>query len=252
MREELLWQLRWGRYPQLARRSLLVPSISDTLPPSREAFCRHNEEDHTNKKEGGGDEVSSSNSGFKRVMMGMPAVPRTPRMSPDEATIDVQLTTSIVNYFTGSNKKRGGPTVVAGTDAATTTSHHHHQTGHASPPPPTGGEGNNASDAFAVVCIVNNTTAPTTTQGNITTTTTIPFTSPLQLFYEYTSSDPLLLMEDAHYSASTPIVWHYMSPYRLIRMEILLYCLLYTSDAADEEDSVDLGGRRIIKKKKKK
>src|SRR5664279_6388086 len=24
------------------------------------------------------------------------------------------------------------------------------------------------------------------------------------------------------------------------------YCLLYTSDAADEEDSVDLGGRRII------
>eukprot|EP00658_Telonema_sp_P-2_P022301 TRINITY_DN18910_c0_g1_i1.p1 TRINITY_DN18910_c0_g1~~TRINITY_DN18910_c0_g1_i1.p1 ORF type:complete len:214 (+),score=62.97 TRINITY_DN18910_c0_g1_i1:67-708(+) len=30
-----------------------------------------------------------------------------------------------------------------------------------------------------------------------------------------------------------------------------LVCLLYTSDAADEEDSVDLGGRRIIKKKKK-
>ena len=29
-------------------------------------------------------------------------------------------------------------------------------------------------------------------------------------------------------------------------------CLLYTSDAADEEDSVDLGGRRIIKKKKQK
>eukprot|EP00658_Telonema_sp_P-2_P066685 TRINITY_DN55651_c0_g1_i1.p1 TRINITY_DN55651_c0_g1~~TRINITY_DN55651_c0_g1_i1.p1 ORF type:complete len:184 (-),score=20.55 TRINITY_DN55651_c0_g1_i1:28-579(-) len=28
-------------------------------------------------------------------------------------------------------------------------------------------------------------------------------------------------------------------------------CLLYTSDAADEEDSVDLGGSRIIKKKKK-
>ena len=29
-------------------------------------------------------------------------------------------------------------------------------------------------------------------------------------------------------------------------------CLLYTSDAADEEDSVDLCGRRIIKKKKNK
>ena len=28
-------------------------------------------------------------------------------------------------------------------------------------------------------------------------------------------------------------------------------CLLYTSDAADEEDSVEFGGRRILKKKKK-
>ena len=31
----------------------------------------------------------------------------------------------------------------------------------------------------------------------------------------------------------------------------ILPCLLYTSDAADERSSVDLGGRRIIKKKKK-
>ena len=29
-------------------------------------------------------------------------------------------------------------------------------------------------------------------------------------------------------------------------------CLLYTSDAADERSSVDLGGRRIIKKQKTK
>ena len=29
-------------------------------------------------------------------------------------------------------------------------------------------------------------------------------------------------------------------------------CLLYTSDAADERSSVDLGGRRIIKKQNKK
>ena len=29
------------------------------------------------------------------------------------------------------------------------------------------------------------------------------------------------------------------------------FCLLYTSDAADERSSVDLGGRRIIKKKTK-
>ena len=28
-----------------------------------------------------------------------------------------------------------------------------------------------------------------------------------------------------------------------------IFCLLYTSDAADERSSVDLGGRRIIKKK---
>ena len=31
---------------------------------------------------------------------------------------------------------------------------------------------------------------------------------------------------------------------------ISIACLLYTSDAADERSSVDLGGRRIIKKKK--
>ena len=34
-------------------------------------------------------------------------------------------------------------------------------------------------------------------------------------------------------------------------MALLWICLLYTSDAADEEDSVDLGGRRIIKKNTK-
>ena len=33
---------------------------------------------------------------------------------------------------------------------------------------------------------------------------------------------------------------------------LLIVCLLYTSDAADERSSVDLGGRRIIKKKKNK
>ena len=31
--------------------------------------------------------------------------------------------------------------------------------------------------------------------------------------------------------------------------EYTIVCLLYTSDAADERSSVDLGGRRIIKKK---
>ena len=32
----------------------------------------------------------------------------------------------------------------------------------------------------------------------------------------------------------------------------VITCLLYTSDAADERSSVDLGGRRIIKTKTKK
>ena len=37
---------------------------------------------------------------------------------------------------------------------------------------------------------------------------------------------------------------------RLAGVSLLPGCLLYTSDAADERSSVDLGGRRIIKKKK--
>ena len=36
-----------------------------------------------------------------------------------------------------------------------------------------------------------------------------------------------------------------------IYLHVQQYCLLYTSDAADERSSVDLGGRRIIKKKTK-
>ena len=36
-----------------------------------------------------------------------------------------------------------------------------------------------------------------------------------------------------------------------ILLQSIYSCLLYTSDAADERSSVDLGGRRIIKKKKK-
>ena len=34
------------------------------------------------------------------------------------------------------------------------------------------------------------------------------------------------------------------------QIDVDIRCLLYTSDAADERSSVDLGGRRIIKKKK--
>ena len=39
--------------------------------------------------------------------------------------------------------------------------------------------------------------------------------------------------------------------YFLTKPPLYHCCLLYTSDAADEEDSVDLGGRRVIKKKTK-
>ena len=38
--------------------------------------------------------------------------------------------------------------------------------------------------------------------------------------------------------------------HNIIPQEAYRACLLYTSDAADERSSVDLGGRRIIKKKK--
>ena len=37
--------------------------------------------------------------------------------------------------------------------------------------------------------------------------------------------------------------------YSLALIVFSIACLLYTSDAADERSSVDLGGRRIIKKK---
>ena len=37
-----------------------------------------------------------------------------------------------------------------------------------------------------------------------------------------------------------------------LRRSEVVPCLLYTSDGADERSSVDLGGRRIINKKKKK
>ena len=43
---------------------------------------------------------------------------------------------------------------------------------------------------------------------------------------------------------------HNIIPNKINTLEEFKTCLLYTSDAADERSSVDLGGRRIIKKKK--
>ena len=42
---------------------------------------------------------------------------------------------------------------------------------------------------------------------------------------------------------------HGLQELRLVLVARFDICLLYTSDAADERSSVDLGGRRIIKKK---
>ena len=36
---------------------------------------------------------------------------------------------------------------------------------------------------------------------------------------------------------------------KVLESQVIMACLLYTSDAADDGRSVDLGGRRIIKKK---
>src|SRR5450756_463723 len=49
-------------------------------------------------------------------------------------------------------------------------------------------------------------------------------------------------------SASTPANWMGLN---IPESMLVLICLLYTSDAADDLLCVDLGGRRIIKKKKK-
>ena len=45
--------------------------------------------------------------------------------------------------------------------------------------------------------------------------------------------------------------WRFLGLGARERLRWVCACLLYTSDAADERSSVDLGGRRIIKKKKK-
>src|SRR5665648_34130 len=65
------------------------------------------------------------------------------------------------------------------------------------------------------------------------------------LFYNHGAKAYLSVIKDAY----TKQVMAYVTSESLA---VDFVCLLYTSDAADEEDSVDLGGRRIIKKKKKR
>ena len=52
-------------------------------------------------------------------------------------------------------------------------------------------------------------------------------------------------------TARKAVDFMFRSPSAALKVEFQ-GCLLYTSDAADERSSVDLGGRRIIKKKKSK
>ena len=56
------------------------------------------------------------------------------------------------------------------------------------------------------------------------------------------------LNESGHFGATT--LPRIPSSYDHNALGLFCNCLLYTSDAADERSSVDLGGRRIIKKKK--
>ena len=59
----------------------------------------------------------------------------------------------------------------------------------------------------------------------------------------------LLFFEKEEHLIQTGTTSDYL--YFLVDGTVMVYsCLLYTSDAADEEDSVGLGGRRILKKKK--
>ena len=62
--------------------------------------------------------------------------------------------------------------------------------------------------------------------------------------YNYTDLkrfDEAIKAADAFFTESDKADYSYL--------DYMYYCLLYTSDAADELDGVDLGGRRIIKKK---
>ena len=61
---------------------------------------------------------------------------------------------------------------------------------------------------------------------------------------------PILTATDLNHAYGADELFHEVSASLEERDRVALVCLLYTSDAADERSSVDLGGRRIIKKKK--
>src|SRR5664280_3349887 len=61
--------------------------------------------------------------------------------------------------------------------------------------------------------------------------------------------DPSALLEAAADGTDVVGLGHLAARFEGAWPYLQLLCLLYTSDAADEEDSVDLGGRRVVKKK---
>ena len=71
-----------------------------------------------------------------------------------------------------------------------------------------------------------------------------------------------MCIRDRHFRIYTSFTYAACNKLAILRTEIQnkdtifsnlsIGCLLYTSDAADERSSVDLGGRRIIKKTTKK
>eukprot|EP00658_Telonema_sp_P-2_P023498 TRINITY_DN19422_c0_g1_i1.p1 TRINITY_DN19422_c0_g1~~TRINITY_DN19422_c0_g1_i1.p1 ORF type:complete len:190 (-),score=57.84 TRINITY_DN19422_c0_g1_i1:93-662(-) len=67
-------------------------------------------------------------------------------------------------------------------------------------------------------------------------------------FASYFSGAPSKIMITSNFAKRPSVFCHTF----IEDLMAVFPCLLYTSDAADEEDSVDLGGRRIIKKKKGK
>ena len=81
--------------------------------------------------------------------------------------------------------------------------------------------------------------------GYLTLMVPLPFvdrvTLPLALFTGYCSGSIVRFL-----GMDITIMGNSIS---LPNADLVVGCLLYTSDAADERSSVDLGGRRIIKKK---
>ena len=84
-----------------------------------------------------------------------------------------------------------------------------------------------------------------------------------QSIVTYQNTDEIFFNPERGFTAyrSNPITISFINSLKAINVSVIqrIYtipqyndCLLYTSDAADERSSVDLGGRRIINKKNKK